>query len=75
MVAASLMMLVLARSSPEEISLTAPVVIGMLLLGIVSTGLACVWNFRIIAEWGATAASTVAYITARGRSAWCVGAR
>ena len=26
-------------------------------------GLAYVWNFRIIARWGATAASTVAYIT------------
>jgi drug/metabolite transporter (DMT)-like permease len=46
-----------------NISLTPPVVIGMLLLGIVSTGLAYVWNFRIIAQWGATAASTVAYIT------------
>lgn len=64
MVAASLMMLVLAPFlAGGEISLTAPVVIGMLLLGIVGTGLAYVWNFRIIAEWGATAASTVAYIT------------
>ena len=64
MVAASLMMLVLAPLiAAGEISLTAPVVVGMLLLGVVSTGLAYVWNFRIIAEWGATAASTVAYIT------------
>ena len=64
MVTASLMMLVLAPFlASGEISLTAPVVLGMALLGIVSTGLAYVWNFRIIAEWGATAASTVAYIT------------
>jgi drug/metabolite transporter (DMT)-like permease len=64
MVAASLMMLALAPFiATGNISLTPPVVIGMLLLGIVSTGLAYVWNFRIIAQWGATAASTVAYIT------------
>lgn len=64
MVAASLMMLPLAPFlATGNISLTPPVVIGMLLLGVVSTGLAYVWNFRIIAQWGATAASTVAYIT------------
>ena len=64
MVAASLMMLVLAPFfAVGDISLTAPVVVGMLLLGVVGTGLAYVWNFRIIAEWGATAASTVAYVT------------
>lgn len=64
MVAGSLMMLALAPFiATGIISLTAPVVVGMLLLGVVSTGLAYVWNFQIIAQWGATAASTVAYVT------------
>ena len=77
MVVASLMMLVLAPLfAVGEISLTAPVVVGMLLLGVVSTGLAYVWNFRIIAEWGATAASTVAYVTPLvgwRLARWCSG--
>lgn len=64
MVAGSLMMLALAPFiATGIISLTPPVAVGMLLLGVVSTGLAYVWNFQIIAQWGATAASTVAYIT------------
>lgn len=64
MVAACLMVLVMAPFiALGPVTLTVPVVVGMLLLGVVSTGLAYVWNFRIIAQWGATAASTVAYIT------------
>ncbi|AIY03087.1 hypothetical protein ART_3488 [Arthrobacter sp. PAMC 25486] len=64
MLLAALMMLVLAPFiATGPVSITVPVIIGMLLLGIVSTGLAYVWNFQIIAQWGATAASTVAYIT------------
>ncbi|MCU1434151.1 MAG: EamA/RhaT family transporter [Pseudarthrobacter sp.] len=64
MVAACLMVLVMAPFiALGPVTLTVPVVVGMLLLGVVSTGLGYVWNFRIIAQWGATAASTVAYIT------------
>lgn len=64
MLLGALMMLFLAPFvATGPVMLTVPVVVGMLLLGIVSTGLAYVWNFQIIAQWGATAASTVAYVT------------
>ncbi|MFY9635121.1 MAG: DMT family transporter [Cellulosimicrobium cellulans] len=64
MAAACLLVLVMAPFiAVGPVTLTVPVVVGMLLLGVVSTGLAYIWNFRLIAQWGATAASTVAYIT------------
>lgn len=54
MVAACLMVLVMAPFiALGPVTLTVPVLVGMLLLGVVSTGLAYVWNFRIIApRWG-----------------------
>lgn len=64
MLLAAMVMLVLAPFvAAGPVSLSVPVVVAMLLLGAVSTGLAYVWNFQIIAQWGATAASTVAYVT------------
>lgn len=43
--------------------LTPRVVSAMLALGVLSTGLAYVWNTNIVAGWGATNASTVTYLT------------
>lgn len=60
----AVVMLILApmvASSP--VSLTPPVVLAVLALGALGTGLAYVWNTRIIGAWGATNASTVTYLT------------
>jgi drug/metabolite transporter (DMT)-like permease len=45
------------------ITLTTPVVASLLAVGVLGTGLAYVWNYRVLAEWGPTRTSTVTYIT------------
>ncbi len=48
-------------ASPAHLS---PAVVGSVLaLGALGTGVAYVWNTNIVASWGATAASTVTYVT------------
>lgn len=47
----------------ESISLTPSVIISILLLGAIGTGVAYIWYNNVINAWGATAASTVAYLT------------
>jgi drug/metabolite transporter (DMT)-like permease len=47
----------------QPVHLTTRVVVSMLLLGMIGTGLAFVWNTNIVAAWGATTASTVTYVT------------
>ncbi|WP_326949711.1 DMT family transporter [Amycolatopsis sp. NBC_01307] len=42
---------------------TLPVVLSTVALGVFGTGLAYVWNVRIIAAWGAANASAVTYLT------------
>jgi len=45
------------------VTLTLPVVASLLALGVLGTGMAYVWNYRVLAEWGPTRTSTVTYIT------------
>ncbi|MER6797492.1 DMT family transporter, partial [Amycolatopsis mediterranei] len=45
------------------VHLSLPVVGSMVALGVFGTGLAYVWNTRIIAAWGAANASAVTYLT------------
>ena len=45
------------------VRLSLPVVGSMVALGVFGTGLAYVWNTRIIAAWGAANASAVTYLT------------
>lgn len=45
------------------VELTAPVLTSILVLGGVGTGVAYIWNTRVIQVWGATLASTVTYLT------------
>ena len=47
----------------QPITLTPGIVFSMLVLGALSTGLAYLWNTQVIAGWGATAASSVTYLT------------
>lgn len=43
--------------------LSVPVVVSLLLLGVLGTGLAYLWNIRVLLAWGPTATSTVTYVT------------
>ncbi|GEL94660.1 DMT family transporter [Cellulomonas composti] len=45
------------------VHLTTSVVVCMVLLGVLGTGLAYVWNTQVVAAWGAQRASTVTYLT------------
>ncbi|WP_026361470.1 DMT family transporter [Amycolatopsis nigrescens] len=45
------------------VHLTGPVVWSMVALGVLSTGLAYVWNNNIVAAWGAANAAAVTYLT------------
>ncbi|GAA3804092.1 DMT family transporter [Cellulomonas soli] len=45
------------------VDLTGPVVASTVVLGALGTGLAYVWNTRVIERWGAQRASTVTYLT------------
>lgn len=47
----------------DAVDLSPTVLISMIVLGAVGTGLAYVWNTRIIQSWGATIASSVTYLT------------
>jgi drug/metabolite transporter (DMT)-like permease len=60
----ALMMLALSpllATQPPHLSWRVAVAISA--LGVLGTGLAYVWNTRIVADWGATSASTVTYLT------------
>ena len=45
------------------VTLTLPVVASLLAVGVLGTGMAYVWNYRVLSEWGPTRTSTVTYIT------------
>ncbi len=45
------------------VSLDLPVVLSLVVLGVVGTGLAYLWNMNVLLAWGPTATSTVTYIT------------
>lgn len=59
--------LVIAALTPfigrESVDLSPSVVISIVLLGAVGTGVAYIWYNNVITAWGATAASTVTYLT------------
>lgn len=61
--AAVLMLLLTPSLASGPVHLTAPVVLSVAALGVVGAGLAYVWNTNVVAGWGATAASTVTYLT------------
>ena len=47
----------------QPIELNPAVLASMIGLGVFGTGFAYIWNTNIVAGWGATAASTVTYLT------------
>lgn len=62
-VAALLTAVLMPFAGTTSVELTVPVVASVVVLGAVGTGIAYIWNTRIIQAWGATLASTVTYLT------------
>ncbi len=54
--------LLLSGTTPHT-TVTATVVVAMLLLGVLGSGIAYILNFRIVIAAGASTASTVTYLT------------
>lgn len=46
-----------------EVEVTPRIAGSLLVLGMLGTGVAYIWNTRVIQSWGATASSTVTYLT------------
>jgi drug/metabolite transporter (DMT)-like permease len=63
MVAGAVLLGILAPGvALQPMTLTASVVISVVVLGVIGTGVAYILNYRLIADEGATAASTVTYL-------------
>jgi len=65
-VAAFVVMLLVSPAAgawTTPVSLSVPVVVSLVLLGVFGTGLAYVWNMRTIETWGPVRASMVTYVT------------
>lgn len=62
-IAAVIYILLTPLIATGPVNLTLPVVASLLALGVLGTGMAYVWNYRVLAEWGPTRTSTVTYIT------------
>lgn len=59
---AIIMALLMPAIGRDPITLTTPIVLSLIALGALGTGIAYIWNTRVIQAWGATIASTVTYI-------------
>ncbi len=62
-IGAAVMLALAPFVAAQPVHLTARVVVSVLLLGVLGTGLAYVWNTNVVTLWGATTASTVTYLT------------
>ncbi|MGV9245498.1 DMT family transporter [Streptomyces sp. NPDC003710] len=62
-VGAATMLLISPFAATSPVHLSWPAVCSVAVLGVAGTGLAYVWNTNVVAEWGATNASTVTYLT------------
>lgn len=62
-VAAAIVLVLAPVVARGPVTLTWPVVLSMVGLGALGTGMAYVWNTRVVNAWGAQRASTVTYLT------------
>jgi len=62
-IAAAIMLLLAPLAARGEVHLSLRIVGSLLALGVLGTGVAYIWNTRVIQRWGAAPASTVAYLT------------
>jgi len=63
LVCAVVLAAVLPFTAPPPIRWDSSVSLALVLSGIFATGVAYIWNFRIIDRWGAASASMVTYLT------------
>lgn len=61
--AGAIMLLLTPVLALSPVSLTWPIVLGLLALGALGTGIAYIWNINVLRAWGPTNASTVTYVT------------
>ncbi|MBM7773494.1 drug/metabolite transporter (DMT)-like permease [Actinokineospora baliensis] len=61
--AAAMMLLVAPFTAVTPVSLTTPIVLSVVVLGVLASGIAYIWNTFIVEHWGATPASTVTYVS------------
>lgn len=61
--AAAMMAVVAPFAALGEIRATPGILLSVLCLGVLASGIAYIWNTRIVQEWGATPASTVTYVS------------
>jgi drug/metabolite transporter (DMT)-like permease len=62
-VAGAIMLLLTPVIAWQPVRLDAPIVAGLLTLGVLGTGIAYIWHINVLRAWGPTNASTVTYIT------------
>jgi drug/metabolite transporter (DMT)-like permease len=61
--AGALMLLLTPVVAWHPVSLSLPIVAGLVALGALGTGVAYIWNINVLRAWGPTNASTVTYVT------------
>jgi len=62
-IAGAIMLVLTPLIAWRPVELTPTVVLAALALGVLGTGVAYIWNINVLRAWGATAASTVTYVT------------
>ena len=62
-IAGAIMLVLTPVIAWRPVELTPTVVLAALALGVLGTGVAYIWNINVLRAWGATAASTVTYVT------------
>ncbi|AYG03029.1 DMT family transporter [Gryllotalpicola protaetiae] len=60
--AAPIALLLLPFGGLQPVQVSAPVVLSIAALGVLGTGFAYIWYYRVLGEWGAARASTVTYL-------------
>lgn len=61
--AAVVMLLLTPVLALEPVTLTWPIMLSLLALGVLGTGVAYIWNINVLRAWGPTGISTVTYVT------------
>nr|WP_179581055.1 DMT family transporter [Leifsonia psychrotolerans] len=62
-VAGAIMLLLTPVIAGQPVTLSLPIVFGLLALGCLGTGVVYIWNINVLRAWGPTSVSTVTYIT------------
>jgi drug/metabolite transporter (DMT)-like permease len=61
--AGALMVLLTPVLAWQPVTLSAPIVLSLLTLGVLGTGFAYIWHINVLRAWGPTTTSTVTYVT------------